>query len=146
MSVANSSVDFKKEKPNPQQATQLPVADQKKMHHSNSNCQFLWRFQNKIRIGNWQLSCQFPIQMLILNRNLFLTAKLLKQGYTRGIWKILSMASELHNALIKCYQIIHFCKLEFNGYLMVLLLSKRDSACTCSECWKRVGFRHWLKF
>ena len=27
---------------------------------------------------------------------------------TRVIWKVLSMASKLHNALIKCYQIIHF--------------------------------------
>ena len=38
---------------------------------------------------------------------------------TRIIWKVLSMASQLHNALIKCYQIIHFWKLEFNDYLMV---------------------------
>ena len=29
------------------------------------------------------------------------------------------MASLLHNALIKCYLIIHFWKLEFNFYLMV---------------------------
>ena len=33
--------------------------------------------------------------------------------------KFLIMTSLLHNALIKCYQIIHFWKLEFNGYLMV---------------------------
>ena len=38
---------------------------------------------------------------------------------TKNIWKVLSMASQLHNALIKCYQIIHFWKLEFNNYLMV---------------------------
>ena len=29
------------------------------------------------------------------------------------------MTSYLHNALIKCFQIIHFWKLEFNGYLVV---------------------------
>ena len=34
---------------------------------------------------------------------------------TRVIWKVLSMASKLHNALMKCYQIIHFWKLEFNS-------------------------------
>ena len=56
--------------------------------------------------------------------------------HTRGIWKVLSMASYLHNALIKCYRIIHFWKLEFNGYLMVKFLSKKDSACTCSACSK----------
>ena len=39
--------------------------------------------------------------------------------YTRDIWKVLSMASKLHNTLIKCYQIMHFWKLELNGYLMV---------------------------
>ena len=39
---------------------------------------------------------------------------------TKGIWKVLSMASQLHNALIKCYQIIHFWTLEFNGYLFDL--------------------------
>ena len=38
-----------------------------------------------------------------------------------------------------------FWKLEFNGYLMVELLSKKDSAYTCSACSKWVGFIHWLK-
>ena len=55
---------------------------------------------------------------------------------TRGIWKVLSTASYLHNAFIKCYQILHFRKLEFNGYLMVYFLSKKDPACTCSACSK----------
>ena len=39
--------------------------------------------------------------------------------YTRGIWKILILASSLHNALIKCYQILHYWDLEFKGYLVV---------------------------
>ena len=38
-------------------------------------------------------------------------------AHTRGIWKVLSMALKLHNALIKYYQIIHLWKLEFNGYI-----------------------------
>ena len=46
----------------------------------------------------------------------------------------------IHTALIKCYQIILLWKLDFNGYLMVWFLSKKDLACTCSACskWVRV--------
>ena len=42
-----------------------------------------------------------------------------KEVSARVIWKVRSMVSYLNNGLIKCYQIIHFWKLEFNGYLMV---------------------------
>ena len=55
---------------------------------------------------------------------------------TRGIWKVSSMASQLHNALIKCYQIIHFWKLEFTHFMTVCSLSKKYLACTRSSCSK----------
>ena len=35
------------------------------------------------------------------------------------------MASQLYNALIKCYQIIHFWKLEFNDYLIGLIFIEK---------------------
>ena len=50
---------------------------------------------------------------------------------TRGIRKVRSMASYFHNVLIKCSQIIQFWKLEFNDYLMVCFLLKKDLACMC---------------
>ena len=43
------------------------------------------------------------------------------------------------NALIKCYQIIHFWKLEFNSHLMISFLLEKDLARTCSSCSKCVG-------
>ena len=62
-----------------------------------------------------------------------------KFEYTRAIWKVRSMASKFHNAVIKGYQMIHFWKLEFNRNTMVCSLSKKYTTCTCNTCYKSKG-------
>ena len=55
----------------------------------NASSQFIWLFENKIRIGNWQLSCLLPIQMLILNKVCI---------FQICSWLIQKMFALLHNA------------------------------------------------
>ena len=45
--------------------------------------------------------------------------------FTRGIWKVLSIASLIHNALIKCYQIIHFLENRIQRLLDGLIFSEK---------------------
>ena len=47
----------------------------------------------------------------------------IKSYFRRALWQLHSMASYLHNAVIKGYQMIHFWKLEFKRYMMVCSLS-----------------------
>ena len=46
-------------------------------------------------------------------------------NHTRVIWKVLSTASLLHNALIKCYQIIYFFETRIQRLLDGLIFVKK---------------------